>query len=133
MKAAVVEQFKKPLTIRNDWPDPQIGPDDAVVRVVANGICRSDWLIWQGHWDWMGINFPLPMVLGHESAGIVEEVGANVRRFKKGDRVVFPSTRRVAIVVSVHPVINTSATTFPFPWRWVPVGLRRTPPLRTPT
>lgn len=90
MKAAVVEQFKKPLAIHNDWPDPKIGPDDALVRVVANGICRSDWHIWQGHWDWMGFNFPLPMVLGHESAGIVEEVGANVQRFKKGDRVVFP-------------------------------------------
>jgi D-arabinose 1-dehydrogenase-like Zn-dependent alcohol dehydrogenase len=38
----------------------------------------------------MGFSPPLPAVLGHESAGVVEEIGANVKRFKKGDRVVFP-------------------------------------------
>jgi alcohol dehydrogenase/propanol-preferring alcohol dehydrogenase len=38
----------------------------------------------------MGFSPPLPAVLGHESAGVVEEIGANVKRFKKGDKVVFP-------------------------------------------
>ncbi len=90
MKAAVVETFKEPLKIWNDWPDPEVGPDDVLVQVKANGICRSDWHLWQGHWEWMGFSPPLPVVLGHESAGVVEEVGSNVRRFKKGDRVVFP-------------------------------------------
>jgi len=90
MKAAVVEVFKEPLKIWNDWPDPDVGPDDVLVKVKANGICRSDWHLWQGHWDWMGFSPPLPAVLGHESAGEVEEVGSNIKRFKKGDRVVFP-------------------------------------------
>lgn len=90
MRAAVVEAFKEPLTIWNDWKDPEIGPDQALVKIMANGICRSDWHLWQGHWDWLGFSPPLPAVLGHESAGIVEEVGSNVKRFKKGDRVVFP-------------------------------------------
>ncbi|MBT8397787.1 MAG: alcohol dehydrogenase catalytic domain-containing protein [Gemmatimonadetes bacterium] len=90
MKAAVVEVFKEPLKIWNDWPDPEVGPDDVLVKVMANGICRSDWHLWQGHWDWMGFSPPLPAVLGHESAGVVEEVGSNIQRFKKGDRVVFP-------------------------------------------
>lgn len=90
MKAAVVEAFKEPLKIWNDWPDPELGPDDVLVKVRANGICRSDWHLWQGHWDWMGFSPPLPVVLGHESAGEVEEVGSNVQHFKKGDRVVFP-------------------------------------------
>ena len=90
MKAAVVEAFKEPLKIWNDWPDPEVGPDDVLVKVMANGICRSDWHLWQGHWDWMGFSPPLPAVLGHESAGVVEEVGSNIQRFKKGDRVVFP-------------------------------------------
>ena len=90
MKAAVVEAFKEPLKIWTDWPDPAVGADDVLVKVKANGICRSDWHLWQGHWDWMGFSPPLPAVLGHESAGTVEEVGANVTRFKKGDRVVFP-------------------------------------------
>ena len=90
MRAAVVEAFKEPLKIWNDWKDPEIGPDQALIKVMANGICRSDWHLWQGDWDWLGFSPPLPAVLGHESAGIVEEVGANVKRFKKGDRVVFP-------------------------------------------
>ena len=90
MRAAVVEAFKEPLKIWNDWPDPEVGPDDVLVKVRANGICRSDWHLWQGHWDWMGFSPPLPVVLGHESAGEVEEVGSNIKRFKKGDRVVFP-------------------------------------------
>lgn len=90
MRAAVLESFKKPLTLRNDWKDPEIGPNDVIVKVMANGICRSDWHLWQGDWGWMGLSPELPMVLGHESAGIVEEAGRNVTRFKKGDRVVFP-------------------------------------------
>lgn len=90
MKAAVVEAFKEPLKIWNDWPDPELESGDVLVKVMANGICRSDWHLWQGHWDWMGFSPPLPAVLGHESAGIVEEVGAGVTRFKRGDRVVFP-------------------------------------------
>lgn len=90
MRAAVVEAFKEPLNVRTDWPDPEIGPDDVLVKVRANGICRSDWHLWQGHWDWLGFSPPLPVVLGHESAGVVAEVGANVKRFKEGDRVVYP-------------------------------------------
>lgn len=90
MRAAVLEAFKEPLKVWNDWKDPEIGPDQAIVKIEANGICRSDWHLWQGNWDWVGIQLPLPIVLGHESAGIVEEVGSNVKRFKKGDRVVFP-------------------------------------------
>lgn len=90
MRAAVVEAFKEPLVVRNDWPDPEIGPDGVIVKIKANGICRSDWHIWQGDWDWLGFSPPLPIVLGHESAGVVEEVGANVKRFSRGDRVVFP-------------------------------------------
>jgi D-arabinose 1-dehydrogenase-like Zn-dependent alcohol dehydrogenase len=90
MRAAVVEAFKEPLKIWDNWKDPEVGPDDVLVKIKANGICRSDWHLWQGHWDWVGFSPPLPVVLGHESAGVVEEVGANVKRFKKGDRVVFP-------------------------------------------
>jgi D-arabinose 1-dehydrogenase-like Zn-dependent alcohol dehydrogenase len=50
MRAAVLEAFKQPLKIHNDWKDPEIGPDDAIVKVMANGICRSDWHLWQGDW-----------------------------------------------------------------------------------
>ncbi len=90
MKAAVVEEIAKPLVVHTHWPDPDCGPDDAVVEVQANGICLSDHHLWQGGWPWMGIATQTPMVLGHEFCGVVEEVGAKITRFEKGDRVAIP-------------------------------------------
>lgn len=90
MRAAVLEAFHQPLTIRDDYPDPTCGPDDVVLRVEANGVCRSDHHIWTGGFAGVGIVPELPLVLGHEYCGVIEEVGARVRRFKKGDRVVAP-------------------------------------------
>ncbi len=51
MKAAVMEDIRKPLVVR-EMPDPKIFPGGAVVRVEANGICRSDWHAWVGDWSW---------------------------------------------------------------------------------
>ena len=89
MKGAVMVDFRKPLEVR-DLPDPRPGPYDAVVRVEACGICRSDWHIWYGDWTWMGLKVQLPRVLGHEFGGVVEEVGSEVRSFQPGDRVTVP-------------------------------------------
>jgi D-arabinose 1-dehydrogenase-like Zn-dependent alcohol dehydrogenase len=90
MKAAVIEELNKPMVVHNNWPDPQPGPRDAIVRVEANGICRSDWHVWVGDWAWIGLTLQLPKVIGHEYCGVVEEVGPQVTKFKKGDRVVCP-------------------------------------------
>lgn len=90
MKAAVIEQFGEPLVIHNDWTDPECGPRDAILKVEACGVCRSDHTIWGGGAPWVGLVPELPSVLGHEYCGIVEEVGSEVTRFKKGDRVVAP-------------------------------------------
>ncbi len=90
MKALVMEKFGGPLAIRDDWKDPQCGPRDAVIKVEASGICRSDYTLWQGGFEWLGIVPDLPAVLGHEYCGTVAEVGREVKRFKKGDRVVSP-------------------------------------------
>ncbi len=86
MKAAVLEAFREPLVIR-DVPDPTPTPRGAVVRVAANGICRSDWHGWAGHWP---TTFALPHVLGHEMCGVVEEVGDGVTRHRPGDRIIVP-------------------------------------------
>ncbi len=61
---------------------PQAG--EARVQVKAAGVCHSDWHIINGDWT-----VPLPMVLGHEAAGVVEEVGAGVTAIKPGDHVIF--------------------------------------------
>jgi alcohol dehydrogenase len=85
MKAAVYEEFRKPLVIRQ-LPDPQPTDNGLVIRVMATGLCRSDWHGWMGH----DSDIQLPHVPGHELAGIVESAGKGVRRWKRGDRVTLP-------------------------------------------
>ena len=89
MRAAVMEGVREPLVVR-DLPDPECAAEGAVVRVEANGVCRSDWHGWVGDWGWIGVEFEFPHVLGHELCGVIEEVGAEVARFKAGDRVLVP-------------------------------------------
>ncbi|KYD13254.1 Alcohol dehydrogenase [Caldibacillus debilis] len=89
MKAAKIIEHKKPLEI-HDVPEPTPGPDDAVIRIEACGICRTDWHSWQGDFSWIGLAPELPITPGHEFGGIVEEVGKNVKSFRPGDRVTVP-------------------------------------------
>jgi len=69
MKALVYDRFQGPLTVEN-IPDPEPPPGGAVMKVLATGLCRSDWHGWMGH----DPDIVLPHVPGHEWAGIVEEV-----------------------------------------------------------
>ncbi|MFC5134097.1 MULTISPECIES: zinc-dependent alcohol dehydrogenase family protein [Haloferacaceae] len=89
MRAAVLREYGEELAIR-DVPEPEPGPDDAVVRVDACGVCRSDWHAWKGHGEWADDRVPRGQVLGHEPAGEVVSVGDAVGRFSPGDRVVVP-------------------------------------------
>jgi S-(hydroxymethyl)glutathione dehydrogenase/alcohol dehydrogenase len=82
MKAAVLREINKPLEIENiEHGDP--GPREVLVRTVAAGICHSDLHFQNGSYP-----YPLPAVLGHESAGIVEAVGSAVTYVKPGDHVI---------------------------------------------
>src|SRR4051812_1501827 len=84
MKAAVIHAPGK-VTCDN-VPDPKLKSEtDAILKVTATAICGSDLHIYSG-----GIPQPRPMVLGHEFMGIIEEVGAEVKNLKRGDRVVVP-------------------------------------------
>ena len=89
MRAAILREYGEPLTVR-DVPAPEPGPDEAVVRVAACGVCRSDWHAWMGHGEWADDRVPRGQVLGHEPAGEVVAVGRSVDRFAPGDRVVVP-------------------------------------------
>jgi D-arabinose 1-dehydrogenase-like Zn-dependent alcohol dehydrogenase len=89
MRAAVMEGIRQPLVVR-DVPDPSPPANGVVVRVEANGICRSDWHLWTGDWSWFGLALSLPHVLGHEFCGVIDEIGPEVTRWHKGDRVLVP-------------------------------------------
>jgi NDMA-dependent alcohol dehydrogenase len=83
MKAAICYAAGAPLEIADvTQQGPQ--PGEARVRVKATGLCHSDWHVMNGDWT-----PPLPMVLGHEAAGIVAEVGAGVTSVRPGDHVIF--------------------------------------------
>ncbi len=86
MKALI---YTKPYCFEySDFPDPAVGDDDMLIRVKACGICGSDV---QGFTGKTGRRIP-PLIMGHEAAGVVEEVGKNVKDFEQGDRVCFDST-----------------------------------------
>lgn len=85
MKAAIYHTFGGPVIIQT-VPDPRPDPHGAVIRVMATGICRSDWHGWQGH----DPDIKLPHVPGHELAGVIEAIGKRVNRWQPGDRVTVP-------------------------------------------
>ena len=85
MKAAVYKKFREPLSIQI-VPDPIPTKNGVVLRVKACGVCRSDWHGWMGN----DADINLPNVPGHELAGVVEEVGSDVKHWKHGDRVTLP-------------------------------------------
>jgi propanol-preferring alcohol dehydrogenase len=82
MKAVRLVEVGQPLEM-HDVPVPEVGPQDVLVKVKAAGICHSD-----AHYR-AGVSpvRPLPLTLGHEVAGVVEEVGETVAGFQPGERV----------------------------------------------
>jgi len=85
MRAAVYREFQGPLTIE-EVSDPAAPADGVVLEVGATGICRSDWHAWMGH----DPDVAPPHVPGHELAGTVVAVGADVRGVREGERVTVP-------------------------------------------
>ena len=85
-RAAVVESGGAPFTLADVELD-EPGPHEAVVRMVATGLCHTDLGVASG-----GLPFPLPGVLGHEGAGVVEAVGPAVTGIAPGDHVVLSFT-----------------------------------------
>lgn len=81
-QAAVLRTYGEPLVVTElHLADP--APDQARVRIVASGVCHSDLSMADG-----ALPFPVPAVLGHEGAGVVEQVGSAVTHVRPGDHVV---------------------------------------------
>ena len=104
MKAQVLRSYDERL-VSDQWGVEQEGPEpkltsatDVVVRIGGAGVCRTDLHIIEGVWkpitDPSGDKL-LPLIMGHENAGWVEEVGKEVEGLKKGDPVI------------IHPKISS--------------------------
>jgi alcohol dehydrogenase, propanol-preferring len=86
MKAAVVRQFGSPLTIE-EVPVPEVGPRDALLKVMSTGVCHTDLHAAQGDWP---VKPQLPFIPGHEGVGYVVAAGREVTAIKEGDRIGVP-------------------------------------------
>lgn len=83
MRAAVVEKFCEPLQIR-EVPVPSPGPGQALVQIIATGVCHTDLHAADGDWP---VKPTPPFIPGHEGAGVVVALGPGVTHLKEGDRV----------------------------------------------
>ncbi|HVI07186.1 MAG TPA: alcohol dehydrogenase AdhP [Candidatus Binatia bacterium] len=83
MWAAVVEQFGKPLVVK-EVPTPVPGPGQALVEIIASGVCHTDLHAAEGDWP---VKPTVPFIPGHEGAGIVVALGPGVTHLDIGDRV----------------------------------------------
>jgi alcohol dehydrogenase len=85
MRAVIYRAFSEQPQVEQ-LPDPIPQSDGVVLKVMASGVCLSDWHGWQGN----DPDIELPHVPGHELAGVVEAVGEEVTRWQIGDRVTVP-------------------------------------------
>lgn len=88
MKAVRIQEFGKSEVMKiEEIERPVPAADEILVKVYASGVNPVDWVIRNGGNDFLKPLLKLPMILGWDAAGIVEEIGSNVTDFKKGDEV----------------------------------------------
>ncbi len=83
IQAAVLNEPKAAFTLEQIDLDTNLRANEILVKIVATGLCHTDLAVRDQH-----MPFPIPAILGHEGAGIVESVGAEVSKVKKGDHVI---------------------------------------------
>ncbi|OUM94111.1 MAG: alcohol dehydrogenase [Thermobacillus sp. ZCTH02-B1] len=82
MRGIVCEEIGR-FRLRDDLPEPEPGPGEAVVRIRRVGICGTDMHAFRGNQPF----FEYPRILGHELAGVIERIGANDAGLREGDQV----------------------------------------------
>ena len=101
-EAAVLYEVRKPLVVE-DVEVLEPGPGEVRVRWAANGVCHSDLHVVTGDYP-----HPLPVVLGHEAAGVVEQIGTGVQTVQAGDHVCssyIPSCGRCGYCIGGQPTM----------------------------
>jgi propanol-preferring alcohol dehydrogenase len=89
MRAAVLREFAGPITIE-EVPTPEPGQGEVLIKVTACGVCHSDLHLAGGDWDMLRPITKMPLIGGHEIAGVVASLGKGVTDLKIGDRVGVP-------------------------------------------
>ena len=109
MKAFVLEGYGKKRALRlADVPDPELRDDEVLVQVHAAGVNLLDSKIRDGEFKLI-LRYRLPVVLGHDVAGVVVRTGARVRQFKPGDEVYArPDDLRIGTFAEYVPVKESS-------------------------
>ncbi len=109
VRAAVVEAPGAPIAV-DDIELDDLHPDEVLVRIGACGICHTD-LVWAGG----GTYRDFPVVVGHEAAGTIEQIGSRVSRVVPGDRVVLSLAHHCGHCLyceSGHPMLCAGRVTF---------------------
>ena len=108
MRAFVLDRYGKKRALRlADIPSPELGDDEVLVEVHAAGVNLLDSRIRDGAFKLI-LPYQLPIVLGHDVAGVVVKVGARVRQFKPGDEVYArPDDFRIGTFAEFVPVNRT--------------------------
>ena len=98
--AAVLPAPKQPFKLDTVQLDTKLRPEEILVKIVATGLCHTDLAVRDQQ-----IPFEIPAILGHEGAGIVEQVGSSVTKVKAGDHVILApaSCGKCSYCKSGHP------------------------------
>lgn len=99
MKALVRKSLEAEQFFYEEVPKPHYKSDEALVRIKAVGVCGTDYHMWTG-----GVATEVPVIVGHEFCGIVEEVGADVVSVKPGDKIV--SRLNVGVCGTCRPCLT---------------------------
>jgi threonine 3-dehydrogenase len=91
MRAILKTKPSSGVELANEYPEPEIGPDDVLVRVAATSICGTDAHLYAWDKSAQAFGLSLPLVMGHECAGTIVATGSNVRGLAIGDRVAAES------------------------------------------
>ena len=100
IQAALLTEAHQPLVVQEVELDENLRPHEVLVKIVATGLCHTDLAVRDAH-----IPAQLPVILGHEGAGIVERIGSNVTQVQMGDHVVLApaSCGKCSFCQSGHP------------------------------
>ncbi|MGD0130286.1 MAG: NADP-dependent oxidoreductase [Terriglobia bacterium] len=103
MKAVVLHEYGGPekLQFEDNVPEPQVSGNTVLIAATAASVNPIDWKLRSGMLQ-KNIPLPLPAILGRDVSGIVRQVGANVKHFKAGDRVLALTNKTYAELVAVE-------------------------------